>query len=120
VTGAEVPGGGAWLDAQRWTVGACARCDHLRVQTMAVGHVEGNSGPGYEIRFCRACVLVVLAGARAEQARGYRPRLPPALADAVAVVSRLHQAPVREAPAPDSEQFTEDKARVRNTEAQRR
>lgn len=108
---AETPADAGWLDAQRWVVGTCARCDHPRVKTMAVGHIEGNSGPGYEIRFCRACVEVVLKGARAEQARGFRPRLPPALSDAM-MSSLMRQVAEHEAPAPDPAEIAEDKARL--------
>jgi hypothetical protein len=109
---ADQPNDTAWLDAQRWAVAACARCNHPRVQTMAVGHIEGNSGPGYEVRFCRECVLVVLTGARAEQARGLRPRVPAALTEVVSVQELMRQVAEYETPAPDPAELAEDKARL--------
>jgi hypothetical protein len=93
----------------------CARCDAPRVKTMAVGHIEGNSGPGYEVRFCRACVLLVLAGARAEQARGHRPRVPAALEEALPTISiqeLMRQTAEYEAPPIDPAEIAEGRARL--------
>lgn len=109
---AETPADAGWLDAQRWIVGTCARCNHPGQNTMSVGHIEGNSGPGYEIRFCRACIELLLDQARAEHARGSRPRLPGALADAVSIQELMRQAAEHEAPAPDPAELAEDKARL--------
>lgn len=111
----EAPEDTAFLDAQRWIVGTCARCDNPRVPTMAVGHIEGNSGPGYEIRFCRPCVLLVLKGARAERTRGFRPRLPPALEEALPMISLpelMRQVSEYEAPDPDPAEPAQDKERL--------
>jgi hypothetical protein len=102
----------AWLDAQSWIVAACARCNHQRVETMAVGHIEGNSGPGYEIRFCRACVELLLAAARAAQALGNRPPLPAALTEAISIQELMRQAAEHQVPPPDPAELAGDKARL--------
>jgi hypothetical protein len=56
----------------------CDRCDH-KVDTTVVGCIEQGSGPGYEIRHCRACVGLYLVRGRAaaEKAqREYTPSIP--------------------------------------------
>jgi hypothetical protein len=112
VSETEASNDATWLDAQLWIVAACARCNHPRVPTMTVGHIEGNSGPGYEIRFCRACVELLLAAARAGQADGRRPRLPAALAEAVSMESLMRQAAEHQVPPPDPAELAQDKAKL--------
>lgn len=78
----EHPDDTAFLDAQLWTSGwlrnYCDRCDEHH-PTVPVGHIEAASGPGYELRFCRTCVALHLARARAAAVRDgfdYLPQLP--------------------------------------------
>ena len=71
-----------FLDALPWATPSlrryCARCDR-QAPTVTVGHIEGGSGPGYDIRHCRGCVALHLAdGRRTADAAGleFVPRLP--------------------------------------------
>lgn len=72
----------AFLDGLSWETELlrryCDRCEH-QAPTVSVGHIEGGSGPGYEIRNCRECIALYLARARklAMKARAvFVPTLP--------------------------------------------
>jgi len=43
----------------------CDRCEH-RAPTVVISHIEGSSGPGYEVRNCRPCIALYLARGRAQ------------------------------------------------------
>jgi hypothetical protein len=79
VTSVEAPEDEAFLSARRWWKARCARCGHPDVATTEVGHIEQATGAGFGIRFCRACVVLVLNELRAdaeEDGQPYEPRLP--------------------------------------------
>ncbi|MEZ0092870.1 hypothetical protein ABH925_004050 [Streptacidiphilus sp. EB129] len=63
----EHPDDTAFLDSLQWESGwmrrYCDRCGQ-QASTIPVGHVEAASGPGYELRYCRACVAPFLQRAR--------------------------------------------------------
>lgn len=46
----------------------CDRCERPAA-TVLVGHIEGASGPGYDIRHCRPCIALHLARSRILAAR---------------------------------------------------
>jgi hypothetical protein len=56
----------------------CDRCDR-QVDTTVIGCIEQGSGPGYEIRHCRACIAVYLSQGRSraeKHHREYTPSIP--------------------------------------------
>jgi hypothetical protein len=54
----------------------CDRCKKER-HTVIVGGIEAGTGPGWDIRFCRPCLAVVLADARRLAGNGdHIPALP--------------------------------------------
>ncbi|MEZ0091126.1 hypothetical protein [Streptacidiphilus sp. EB129] len=71
----------AFLNALQWESGwmrrYCDRCEQ-QAATIPVGHVEAASGPGYELRYCRACAAPFLQRARAASKRpwSFRPTVP--------------------------------------------
>jgi hypothetical protein len=77
----EHPDDTAFLDSLQWESGwmrrYCDRCGQ-QASTIPVGHVEAASGPGYELRYCRACVAPFLQRARAaaKRPRSFRPTVP--------------------------------------------
>lgn len=74
------PGDEAFLDSLPWDASwGCEHVEHLG-PTVAVGHVEACSGPGFELRHCRGCVGLYLARARAlaeQRGEAFAPALPP-------------------------------------------
>ncbi|WP_042409570.1 hypothetical protein [Streptacidiphilus carbonis] len=54
----------------------CDGCE-LQRDTVVVGAVEAESGPGWDIRLCRSCVAAALTRTRAAAGQGpHRPHLP--------------------------------------------
>lgn len=54
----------------------CDRCKKVAV-TAIVMMVQGNSGPGWDVRYCRPCVAIRFVTCRRLGGRGYVPaRLP--------------------------------------------
>ena len=54
----------------------CDRCKRER-HTVIVGGIEAGTGPGWDIRFCRPCLAVILADARRLAGNGdHVPALP--------------------------------------------
>ena len=75
----EHPEDVAFLDAQAWASSwlrhFCDKCSG-HASTIVVGHIEGASGPGYELRYCRACVALFLRRARFAAAQAQQPFVP--------------------------------------------